>query len=188
MSYHTAYPNWDSQSVVCHLFLYSFICAATTASTWLSKFCTLQLSRVYYLSWELSWCRDSFLKGDLQFSNLYRFVHIKVPLKTFHPFYPPPFSPSVCSPYRIRRKTWITTWNVLYHTSLRHYAAFSLQVPSILSILLGLFTGPEMCTQKPLRVNSWSLVGKLFPPSKLRLCHAIARVSSQYMQGDSSGR
>jgi hypothetical protein len=29
------------------------------------------------------------------------------------------------------------TWNVLYHTSLRIYASFSLQVPSILSILLG---------------------------------------------------
>jgi len=26
MIYHTAYPNWDSQAVVCHLFLYSFIC------------------------------------------------------------------------------------------------------------------------------------------------------------------
>jgi hypothetical protein len=23
MSFHTAYPNWDSQAVVCHLFLYS---------------------------------------------------------------------------------------------------------------------------------------------------------------------
>ncbi len=28
-------------------------------------------------------------------------------------------------------------WNVLYHTSFRNYASFSLQVPSILSILLG---------------------------------------------------
>jgi hypothetical protein len=28
------------------------------------------------------------------------------------------------------------TWNVLYHTNLRNYASFRLQVPSILSILL----------------------------------------------------
>jgi hypothetical protein len=30
-------------------------------------------------------------------------------------------------------------WNELYHTSLRNYAAISLQVPSILSILLGIY-------------------------------------------------
>ena len=69
MSYHTSYPNWDSWAVVCHLFLYSLICATTTAFTWLSKFCTLQLSSVFYLYWDLSWCRISFWKGDLQFSN-----------------------------------------------------------------------------------------------------------------------
>ena len=72
MSYHTAYPNWDSQAVVCHLFLYSFICAATNAFTWLSKFCTIQISNVFYLSWELSWCRASVLKGDLQFSKFFK--------------------------------------------------------------------------------------------------------------------
>ncbi len=27
---------------------------------------------VFYLSWELSWCRVSFLKGDLQFSKLFK--------------------------------------------------------------------------------------------------------------------
>jgi hypothetical protein len=47
MIYHTAYPNWDSQAVVSHLFLYSFMSAPTTAFTWLSKFCTLQLSNVF---------------------------------------------------------------------------------------------------------------------------------------------
>jgi hypothetical protein len=31
MSYHTDYPNWDCSVVVCHLFLYSFICAPTPA-------------------------------------------------------------------------------------------------------------------------------------------------------------
>ncbi len=46
-SYHTAYPNWDCPADVCHLFLFSFICAPTTAFTWLSKFCTLQLYSVF---------------------------------------------------------------------------------------------------------------------------------------------
>jgi hypothetical protein len=36
-----AYPSWDCPAVVCHLFLYSFLCAPTTAFTW---FCTLQFS------------------------------------------------------------------------------------------------------------------------------------------------
>jgi hypothetical protein len=110
MSYHIAYPNWDCPAVVCHLFLYTFIWAPTTAFTWLSKFCTLQVSSVFYLSWELSWCRVSFLKGTYNFQNCLRsqfvkvpvqYVHIKVDWKTFHPFYPPPFAPLICSPYRI---------------------------------------------------------------------------------------
>jgi hypothetical protein len=55
--------------------------------------------------------------------------------KTFNHFYPPPFSPLVCPPYRTLRKPWISTWNVLYHTSFRNYASISLQVPSNISIL-----------------------------------------------------
>ncbi len=35
-------------AVVCHLFLYSFICAPTTAFTWLSKVWTSQLSSVIF--------------------------------------------------------------------------------------------------------------------------------------------
>ena len=35
----------------------------------MSIFCTLQVSSVFYLSLEFSWCRVSFLKGDLQFSK-----------------------------------------------------------------------------------------------------------------------
>ncbi len=61
MSYHCP-------AVVCHLFLYFFICAPTTAFTWLSKLWTLQLWSVFYLSWDLSpWCRVSFWKGNQQF-------------------------------------------------------------------------------------------------------------------------
>jgi hypothetical protein len=49
MSYHTTYPSWDCLAVVCHRFLYSFICAPTTAFTWLSKFYTYN-SLVFFLS------------------------------------------------------------------------------------------------------------------------------------------
>ncbi len=63
MSYHTVYPSWYCPVVVCPLFLYSFISAPTTAFTWLSKFCTLQLSSIFYLSTDLSRCRVSFQKG-----------------------------------------------------------------------------------------------------------------------------
>jgi hypothetical protein len=42
-------------------------------------------------------------------------------------------------------------WNVLYHTSLRNYAPFSLEVPSNLSILLGLrWRGGIRATFQPL--------------------------------------
>jgi hypothetical protein len=37
MSYYTDYPNWDCSVVVFHLFLYSFICAPTTAFTCLCQ-------------------------------------------------------------------------------------------------------------------------------------------------------
>ena len=145
MSYHTAYPNWESQAVVCHLFLYSLICAATTAFTWLSKFCTIQISSVFYLSWELSWCRVSFLKGDLQFSKILKnticigLCKLKCTEKRFIPFTPLHFLPEFVPHTEFKGRPEDTKWNVLYHTALRNYAAISLQVPSILSILLGLY-------------------------------------------------
>jgi hypothetical protein len=67
MSYHTAYPNWDSPAVVYHLFLYLFIGGPTTTFTLLSKFCTSQLSSIFYLSQEPLSCRVSFLKGTYNF-------------------------------------------------------------------------------------------------------------------------
>jgi hypothetical protein len=85
-----------SSSVVCNLFLYSFICAPTTAFTWLSKVWTSQFSRVFYQSWDLSWCRVSFLKADLQFSKLFknkickRVCTLKCTEKRFIPFTPSP--------------------------------------------------------------------------------------------------
>ncbi len=146
MSYHTAYPNCDCPAVVCHvchLFLYSFICAQTTAFTWLSKFCTLQLPSVFYLSWELCWCRVSFLKGDLQFSKLFKnticigVCTFKCTEKHFIPFTPLNFLPEFVPHTEFKGSPEYVSWNVLCYTYLRNYASFSLQVPSILSILLG---------------------------------------------------
>jgi hypothetical protein len=96
----------------------------------------------FYLSWELSWCRVSFLKGDLQFSehNLYRCVHFKVQ-KVSSPFTPLHFLPYYVPHTEFKGSPEYASWNVLYHTSLRNYASFSLQDPSILSILLGSFFG-----------------------------------------------
>ncbi len=137
---------------------------------------------------------------------MYRVVQIKVHWKTFHPFYPPPFSPLVCPPYRILRKTcariykpsfrenkpktlvfshtkrafwasfrenwvynfghWYATWKVLYHTSFRNYAAISLQVPSILSILLGAdFTPPlPLGATEASSLFIWTNEKNLIPP------------------------
>jgi hypothetical protein len=54
----------------------------------------------------------------------------------FHPFYPLHFLPYFVPQTEFKGGPEYATWNVLYHTSFRNYAAISLQVPSILSILL----------------------------------------------------
>jgi hypothetical protein len=74
---------------------------------------------------------------------LYRFVQIKVHWKTFHPFSPLHFLPEFFPHTEFKGRPEDTKWNVLYHTALRNYAAISLQVPSILSILLALIHSVE---------------------------------------------
>ncbi len=99
----------------------------------------------FYLSLELSWCRVSFLKGDLQFSNFLKnticigLCKLKCTEKCFIPFSPLHFLPEFVPHTEFKGRPEGTKWNVLYHTALRNYAAISLQVPSILSILLDLF-------------------------------------------------
>jgi hypothetical protein len=63
MSYHTAYPNWDSQAVVCHLFLYSFICAPILGTLLVQGFIFERGSTIFKIFKE---------------HNLYRFVQFKV--------------------------------------------------------------------------------------------------------------
>ncbi len=100
-------------------------------------------SSVFYLSWELSWCRISFLKGDLQFSKFLKnticigLCKLKCTEKRLIPFTPLHFLPQFVPHTEFKGRPEDATWNVLYHTSLRNYPAISLQVPSILSILLG---------------------------------------------------
>ncbi len=98
----------------------------------------------FYLSWELSWCRFSLLKGDLQFSKIFKnticigLCKLKCTEKRFIPFNPlhflPYFVPHTENKGRPEYATWMySNINLLEIMRL----AFSLQVPSILSILLG---------------------------------------------------
>ena len=97
----------------------------------------------FYLSLELSWCRVSFFKGDLQFSKFLKnticivLCKLKCTEKCFIPFTPLHFLPEFVPHTEFKGRPEDTKWNVLYHTALRNYAAISLQVPSFLSILLG---------------------------------------------------
>jgi hypothetical protein len=59
----------------------------------------------------------------------------------FHPISPLHFLPEFVPHTEFKGRPEDTKWNVLYHTALRNYAAISLQVPSILSILLGCENG-----------------------------------------------
>ncbi len=101
----------------------------------------------FYLSLELSWCRASFLKRDLQFSKFLKnticigLCKLKCTEKCFIPFPPLYFLPEFVPHTEFKGRSEDTKWNVLYHTAPRNYAANSLQVPSILSILLGLDSG-----------------------------------------------
>ncbi len=67
------------------------------------KILYIQLSSVFYQSWELSWCRVSFLKGDLQFSKFLKNTiyiglgKLKCSEKRFIPFTPSIFSLSLSS-------------------------------------------------------------------------------------------
>ncbi len=95
----------------------------------------------FYLSWDLSWRRVSFLKGDLQFSKLFKnticrgLCTLKCTEKRFIPFTGPPFSPLICPPYRILRKEALNMptgmYSVIRFSEIMRHPAF------ILSILLG---------------------------------------------------
>ena len=108
----------------------------------------------FYLSSELSWCRVSFLKGDLQFSKILKnticigLCKLKCTEKRFIPFTPLHFLPEFVPHTEFKGRPEDAKWNVLNHTSFRNYAPFSLQVPSILSILLVLtaLEGVYVCT------------------------------------------
>ncbi len=75
--------------------------------------------------------------------NLYRFVQIKVHGKRFIPFTPLHFLPEFVPHTEFKGRPEDAKWNVLNHTSFRNYAPFNLQVPSILSILLGRNVFPD---------------------------------------------
>jgi len=87
------------------------------------------------------------LKGDLQFTKFLKnticigLCKLKCTEKRFIPFTPLHFLPEFVPHTEFKGRPENAKWNVLNHTSFRNYAPFSLQVPSILSILLGLEGG-----------------------------------------------
>ena len=143
MSYHTVYPNWDSKL----LFAICFCIPSYVYHYLLSLDCQYFVqynSLVFFcLSLELSWYRVSFLKGGLQFSKFLKnticigLCKLKCTEKRFIPFPPLHFLPEFVPHTEFKGRPEDAKWNVLNHTSFRNYAPFSLQVPSILSILLG---------------------------------------------------
>jgi hypothetical protein len=96
---------------------------------------------LYITSLEV-WCRVSFLKWELQFSKFLKnticigLCKLKCTEKRFIPFSALHFLPEFVPHTEFKGRPEDTKWNVLYHTALTNYAAISLQVPSILSILL----------------------------------------------------
>jgi hypothetical protein len=83
------------------------------------------------------------LNGDLQFSKFLKnpicigLCKLKCTEKRFIPFTPLHFLPEFVPHKEFKGRPEDAKWNVLNHTSFKNYAPFSLQVPSILSILLG---------------------------------------------------
>ncbi len=100
-------PSLDGPTVVYHLFLYLFICASTTTFTWLSKFCTSQLSSNFYPSQEPWSCTVSFLKLTYNFQLFKKAIckdacTLKCTEQRFIPF-----ASLICPPNRIQGKPCI---------------------------------------------------------------------------------
>ncbi len=68
--------------------------------------------------------------------NLLGLCKLKCTEKRFIPFTPLHFLPEFVPHTEYKGRPEDAKWNVLNHTPFRNYAPFSLQVPSILSILL----------------------------------------------------
>ncbi len=78
---------------------------------------------------------------------------LKCTEKRFNPFSPLHFLPEFVPHTEFKGRPEDTKWNVLYHTALRNYAAISLQVPSILSILLGCSSPMMIHSKEKIRKN-----------------------------------
>ena len=110
-------------------FLYSFMCIIN---------CFHLIVNILYITSLEVWCRVSFLKWELQFSKFLKnticigLCKLKCTENVSSLFPPSIFSLSLSPIQNLKEDLK----NVLNHTSFRNYAPFSLQVPSILSILL----------------------------------------------------
>jgi hypothetical protein len=72
MSYHTAYPNWVLKLLFAICFCIPSYVQQQLLSLDCQNFVHYNSLVFFYLSWELSWCRVSVLKEDLQFKKILR--------------------------------------------------------------------------------------------------------------------
>jgi hypothetical protein len=107
------------------------------------KILYIQFSSVFLPILETLLVQGFILNGDLQFSKFLKnticigLCKLKCTEKRFIPLTPLHFSLSLSPIKEFKGRPEAATWIVLYHTSFRNYKAISLQVPSLLSILLG---------------------------------------------------
>ncbi len=139
LQYCLSYLGW---SICCLLlFFYLFICAPTTAFTWLSKFFTLNISSTFHLT-----VQGYIFEGDLQVSKLVKMTIFKGMCtlkctKNVSSLIPPSICSLNLSPIQNLKEALPMPRRMysMYSTSFKNYPSFSLQVPSILSILLGVY-------------------------------------------------
>jgi hypothetical protein len=135
--YCLSYLGW---SICCLLFVSVSLHMCTNNCTHLIV--TILYITYLYLSQDTSWVQGFIFEGDLQFSKLFKMTICKgmctlkctekrvilfTPLHLLHKFVPHT---------EFKGSPAYDTPNVFYSTSFKKYPSFSLQVPSILSILL----------------------------------------------------
>jgi hypothetical protein len=76
---------------------------------------------------------------------------------------------------------------VLYHTSLRNYAAISLQVPSILSILLGTYDESVLSVLKLSKVSFRGKCARTEHPLKLSITNKTRPAGSHFPPASQAG-
>ncbi len=133
------------------------------------------------------------LKGDLQFSkflkntNCIGLCKLNCTEKRFIPFPPLHFLPEFVPHTEFKGRPEGTKWNVLYHTALRNYAAI-IQVPSILSILLGVLPPQQRRSTLAGRRGGWGGGSIFWKTQDIGLASYSNNLSTSLPVGDAHDR